>query len=249
MIIIKNNRELEMMRKAGRISALALEAGLEAVKPGTTTEAVNRMIHKVILAEGATPSFLGYGGFPAAACISINEQVIHGIPGPRIIEEGDIVSIDVGACYQGFHGDNAATIGAGCISPQAAKLLEVTKACLYKGIAAARADGRIGDVSSAVQEYAESFGYGVVKEFVGHGVGRDLHESPEVPNYGTAGRGVRLSPGMTIAIEPMVNMGGGGVVVLEDEWTVVSCDGSLSAHFEHSIVVTENGAEILTLAR
>ena len=249
MIIIKNNWELDSMRKAGRISALALEAGLEAVRPGITTAAVNQAIHKVITAEGAIPSFLGYNGFPAAACISVNEEVIHGIPGSRVIEEGDIVSIDVGAIFEGFHGDNAATIGAGKIPPQAAKLLEVTKASLMQAIGVVKPDCRIGDISAAVQEYAESFGYGVVRDFVGHGVGRDLHESPEVPNYGRAGRGVRLSKGMTIAIEPMINAGDWQVEELEDNWTIVSCDRSLSAHFEHTIAVTENGAEILTVAR
>ncbi|WRS27493.1 type I methionyl aminopeptidase [Oscillospiraceae bacterium MB08-C2-2] len=248
MILLKNKSELELMRAAGRISNQALLVGGEAVKPGVSTAHINRLIENYIRSQGAIPSFLGYGGFPASACISINEQVIHGIPGDRIIEEGDIVSIDVGAYYKGFHGDNAATFGAGVISPEARSLLEATKDSLYKGIEAATVGARIGDVSFAVQNHVEQFGYGVVRSFVGHGVGKDMHESPEVPNYGKPGRGVRLAAGMTIAIEPMINIGTHEVKTLSDGWTVVTADGSLSAHFEHSIAITDNGPVILTQA-
>ncbi len=246
MIVLKTSRELELMKQAGRIAARALQEGLLAVKPGVTTLEVNRRIHDCITAMGAKPSFLGYGGFPAAACISINQEVIHGIPGSRVIGEGDIVSIDVGALYKGFHGDNAATIGAGAVSKDAAQLMEVTAEALQRGIAAAGPGGRIGDISAAVQSYAEQFGYGVVRQFVGHGVGAKLHESPEVPNYGTAGRGPRLAAGMTLAIEPMINQGSEDVRVLADGWTVVTADSSLSAHFEHTIAITNDGAVVLT---
>ena len=247
MIVLKTSRELELMKQAGRIAARALQEGLAAVRPGVTTMEINRRIHQTITSYGAKPSFLGYGGFPAAACISVNQEVIHGIPGPRVLREGDIVSIDVGAFYQGFHGDNAATIGVGAVSKEAAQLMAVTAEALNRGIAAAGPGGRIGDISAAVQSYAEQFGYGVVRQFVGHGVGAELHESPEVPNYGKAGRGPRLAAGMTIAIEPMINQGGPDVRVLEDEWTVVTADNSLSAHFEHTIAITNDGAVVLTL--
>ena len=247
MIMLKNKLQLDIMREAGRISARALRVGLEAVRPGVTNRHIDKVIHDYIKRAGAIPSFLGYGGFPAAACISVNEQVIHGVPGDRVIKEGDIVSIDVGAIYQGFHGDNAATVGAGRISEEAKKLLEVTRESLKQAIKQAVIGNRVGDIGHAVQAYAAGFGYGVVREYVGHGVGRDLHESPEVPNYGPPGRGVRLSEGMTLAIEPMVNLGKGGVRVLSDGNTVVTRDGSLSAHFEHTVAITADGPEILTL--
>lgn len=246
MVVLKNKSELEKMRAAGRISAEALRIGGEMVKPGVTTAQIDRAIHKFILSQNAIPSFLGYGGFPASACVSVNNEVIHGIPGGRVIAEGDIVSIDVGAVYQGFHGDNAATFAAGSISQEARKLLEITRECLGKGVAKALADLRIGDISEAVQRHAESNGFSAVRKYVGHGVGRKMHESPEVPNFGKAGRGPRLVPGMTIAIEPMINMGGSDVTVAKDEWTVLTADGSLSAHFEHTVAVTENGPVILT---
>lgn len=246
MISLKTKTELELMRIAGQISAQALLVGGEAVKPGATTAQVNAAIHKFIKSQKAIPSFLGYGGFPASACISINNEVIHGIPGKRVIQQGDIVSIDVGAIYKGFHGDNAATFAAGTAAPEAQKLMDVTRESLYKGIAMVLKDNRIGDVSHAVQAYVEGFGMGVVRKYVGHGVGRELHESPEVPNYGVPGHGPRLVPGMTIAIEPMINSGTGDIEMLADGWTIVTADGSLSAHFEHTVAVTENGPVILT---
>ena len=248
MIAIKNSRELAAMREACRISAKALQIGGAAVEPGVSTLEIDRVIRKYIESEGAKPSFLGYGGFPASACISINETVIHGIPGKRIIRAGDIVSIDVGAYFNGFHGDNAATFGAGDISPEAQRLLDATRESLLEGIRAAQAGNRIGDIGSAVQRYVEVRGYSVVRQFVGHGVGTDLHEDPSVPNFGTPGRGPRLVPGMTIAIEPMVNMGGPDVRILPDGWTTVTTDGKLSAHFEHTIAVTDNGPVIMTVA-
>lgn len=247
MIVLKTHNELELMREACKITALALRAGVEAVQPGRSTMEVNRVVHEVITAHGAVPSFLGYGGFPAAACISINQQVIHGIPSKKtIIAEGDIVSIDVGAFYKGYHGDSAFTVGAGKIDPAVQQLLAATQQCLELGIAQAQAGNRLGDIGAAVQAHAESFGYGVVRDYVGHGVGSKLHEEPEVPNYGTAGKGRRLSSGMTIAIEPMINMKGAGVKTLEDGWTVVTASGLPSAHFEHTVAITDNGPVIMT---
>lgn len=246
MIILKNKTELDAMRTACRLSAAALKAGGEAVQPGVSTKEIDRIIHRFITAAGATPSFLNYGGFPASACISVNNEVIHGIPSHRLIHEGDVVSIDVGAYIGGYHGDNAATFAAGKISETAQKLLDTTRESLHEGIRAAKAGARIGDIGHAVQTYCERRGFGVVREYVGHGVGRDLHEAPDVPNYGTQGRGVRLVPGMTIAIEPMINEKSAGVKVLSDHWTVVTADGGLSAHFEHTIAITSEGPVILT---
>ncbi len=247
MVVLKTQRDLEAMRVAGRISAQALLVGGEAVKPGVSTWDIDQAMHKFIKSQGAVPSFLGYGGFPACACISVNDQVIHGIPShERIIHEGDIVSIDVGACYKGFHGDNAATFAAGKISDEAQKLLDVTKESLVRGIAAALAGNRIGDISNAVQTYVEANGFDVVREYIGHGVGRNLHEEPEVPNFGRQGHGPRLLPGMTIAVEPMVNAKGWEVRRMPDGWTVLTKSGSLSAHFEHTIAITSNGPVILT---
>lgn len=248
MIVLKTANEITQMREAGRVSAQALMAGVAAVAPGKTTMDINRVIDECIRSHGAVPSFLGYGGFPAAACISINDEVIHGIPSKkRVIREGDIVSIDVGAIYKGYHGDNAYTVGAGEISPEVRQLLETTQRCLELGIAAAQAGNRLGDIGQAVQDCAESFGYGVVRDFVGHGIGKKLHEEPEVPNYGTAGKGRRLSSGMTIAIEPMINMKGSGIRELDDGWTIVTTNGLPSAHFEHTVAITDNGPVILTL--
>lgn len=248
MIVLKNKSEIELMKEAGRISAQALIVGGEAVKPGVSTRYLDKLMYDYIKSQGATPSFLNYGGFPATACISINNEIIHGIPGSRIIEEGDIVSIDVGALYKGYHGDNAATFPAGKVSAEAQRLMDVTRESLYIGISQAQSGARLGDIGSAIQNYVEENGFAVVKDFVGHGVGSDLHEDPEVPNYGKAGRGPRLVPGMTIAIEPMVNAVGEGVKVLKDGWTTVTQSGSLSAHFEHSILITDNGPIILTKA-
>ena len=235
------------MREAGRISAMALKVAGEAVEPGVSTWEIDRVARKYIESQGAVPSFLGYGGFPASACISVNNVVIHGIPSKhQIVKAGDIVSIDIGAIYEGYNGDNAYTFPCGDISPEAQRLLDATRESLYEGIAQAKAGNRLGDIGSAVQRYVEARGYSVVRDFVGHGVGAKLHEDPSVPNYGTPGRGVRLLPGMTIAIEPMVNQGGHKVQVQKDGWTTVTRDGKLSAHFEHTVAITPDGPVILT---
>ena len=246
MIAIKNSRELRAMKEACVVSARALQLAGKAIEPGVTTGEVDRIVRHYIESQGATPSFLGYGGFPASACISINDQVIHGIPGKRVIKAGDIVSVDVGACLNGFHGDNAATFAAGEISPDAQALMDATRESLYEGIRAAMAGGRVGDIGAAVQRYVEVRGYSVVRQFVGHGVGTNLHEDPSVPNFGTPGRGPRLLPGMTLAIEPMINAGTGDVRILGDGWTTVTKDGRLSAHFEHTVAITADGPVILT---
>ena len=248
MIVLKTNRELALMREACRISAGALRVAGEAVQPGVTTEEIDRIAYEYIIKQGAKPNFLNYNGFPATACISINDEVIHGIPSKkRVIKEGDIVSIDLGAVLDGYNGDNAATFAAGRISPEAERLINTTRESLYKGIQAAVAGGRIGDISNAVQTYCEERGFSVVRDFVGHGIGTKLHEDPSVPNYGTPGRGVRLLPGMTLAIEPMINAGGYEVRQLSDGWTVKTKDGSLSAHFEHTVAITNDGPKILTV--
>ena len=247
MIVLKTSRELAIMREAGRISAMALKVAGEAVEPGVSTWEIDRVARKYIESQGAVPSFLGYGGFPASACISVNNVVIHGIPSKRqIVKAGDIVSIDIGAMFEGFHGDNAYTFPCGDIAPQAQRLLDATRESLYEGIKQAKARNRLGDIGSTVQRYVEARGYSVVRDFVGHGVGAKLHEDPSVPNYGTPGRGVRLLPGMTIAIEPMVNQGGYEVQVQKDGWTTVTRDGKLSAHFEHTVAITPDGPVILT---
>ncbi|MEG1984282.1 MAG: type I methionyl aminopeptidase [Oscillospiraceae bacterium] len=247
MIVLKTAKELETMKEAGRISAGALRIAKQALKPGVTTAHIDDEVRKYILSQDAIPSFLHYEGFPKTACISINDQVIHGIPdGQTVVCEGDIVSIDVGACYKGFHGDNAATFAVGQVSPKAQKLMDVTLESLKRAVAVAVKGNRIGDISNAVQSYVEQNGFSVVRDFVGHGVGHELHEAPEVPNYGKAGHGIRLVPGMTIAIEPMVNEGTFKVEVLDNDWTVVTKDGGLSAHFEYSIAITDNGPIILT---
>ena len=248
MVTIKTARELSKMKDACRISAEALRVAGEAVKPGVTTYEIDTIVRKYIEKQGATPSFLGYGGFPASACISVNNVVIHGIPSKKhVLKEGDIVSVDVGAYYEGFHGDNAYTFPCGKISANAQALLDATKESLYEGIKKALAGNRIGDIGSAIQQYVEARSYSVVRDFVGHGVGAKLHEDPSVPNYGTPGRGVRLIPGMTIAIEPMINEGTFEVRVLDDEWTTVTKDGKLSAHFEHTVAITPDGPKIMTL--
>lgn len=246
MISVKNKRELQAMREACVISARALKLAGEAVQPGVTTAEIDREIRRYIESTGAKPSFLGYGGFPASACISVNNVVIHGIPDKRVIKAGDIVSVDVGAFYNGYHGDNAATFAAGEVSPEAQALMDATRESLYEGIKAAAAGNRIGDIGAAVQRYVEVRGYSVVRQFVGHGVGANLHEDPSVPNFGTPGRGPRLLPGMTLAIEPMVNAGVSEVKILGDGWTTVTADGRLSAHFEHTIAITPDGPVILT---
>lgn len=249
MIILKNAKEIKDMSEACKLSAEALLVAGDYMKAGVTTKEIDDAIRKFILQAGAKPSFLGYGGFPASACISINNQVIHGIPSAKtVLKDGDIVSVDVGAFYNGYHGDNAYTFAVGEISDEAKTLLRVTEECLMKGIENAKPGNRMGDISAAVQQHAESFGFGVVKTFVGHGVGHNLHEDPEVPNFGTAGKGVRLVKGMTLAIEPMINIVGAGVKTLSDGWTVETLSGSLSAHFENTIVITDDGAKILTKA-
>lgn len=247
MIVLKTSKELSALRRAGQITAQALQVGGKAVVPGATTGEIDRIIKEFIVSKGAKPSFLGYDGFPGSACISVNDQIIHGIPGKRKIEEGDIVSIDVGAFFDGYHGDSAATFAAGNAGENAKALMEATEKSLRAGIAAAQAGARIGDIGHAVQSLVEPLGYGVVREFVGHGVGKDLHEAPEVPNYGRAGHGPRLMPGMVIAIEPMINEKSPAIKVLDDGWTVVTADRGLSAHFEHTIAITETGPVILTL--
>lgn len=247
MIVLKTARELGIMREACRISAQALELIGKAIEPGVTTAELDRLAEKFILSQGAVPNFKNYHGYPATACISINNEVIHGIPtGKRKIKEGDIVSVDLGALFDGYHGDNAATFACGDISDEAQRLINATKESLYEGIKMARAGGRIGDISNAIQSYVEARGYSVVRDFVGHGVGTSLHEAPEVPNFGTAGRGVRLMPGMTLAIEPMINIGTHEVKVMPDGWTVLTKDGSLSAHFEHTVAITPEGPQIMT---
>ena len=247
MIVLKTNRELALMREACRISAGALKAAGEAVQPGVTTAEIDRIAYEYIKKQGANPNFLHLYDFPATACISINDEVIHGIPSKkRVIKEGDIVSIDLGAELEGYNGDNAATFAAGKISPEAQRLCDVTRESLYEGISKALAGGRLGDIGWAIQNYCEQRGYGVVRSFTGHGIGRKVHEDPSVPNYGTPGRGVRLLPGMTIAIEPMINQGVPGVKTMSDGWTVKTADGKLSAHFEHTIAITSNGPVILT---
>ena len=249
MIVLKTVRELSIMREACRISAGALKLIGQAIEPGVTTAELDRMAEKYIRSEGAVPNFLNYNGYPATACISINNEVIHGIPtASRKIQAGDIVSVDLGAMFNGYHGDNAATFACGDVSAEAKRLMDTTRESLYEGIRAARAGSRIGDISFAIQSYVEARGYSVVREYVGHGVGTSLHEAPEVPNFGTAGRGIRLMPGMTLAIEPMINIGKPDVKVLPDGWTVITKDGSLSAHFEHTIAVTSDGPQIMTLA-
>lgn len=247
MIVLKTSKELTLMREACRISAGALKVAGDAVEPGITTAEIDKIAYDYIIKAGATPAFLNYGGFPATACISINNEIVHGIPSEkRIIRSGDIVSIDLGAAINDYVGDNAATFACGEISAQAKRLCDTTRESLYEGISKAVAGGRLGDIGSAIQKYCEARGYSVVREFTGHGIGTKLHEDPSVPNFGTAGRGVRLLPGMTIAIEPMINMGTRKVKVMPNGWTVKTKDGELSAHFEHTIAITSDGPKIMT---
>ena len=248
MVVLKTARELAIMKEACVISAQALKLIGEAVEPGVSTLELDTLAEKFIRSKGARPNFKGLYGFPATACISINNEVIHGIPAKnRIIRAGDIVSVDLGAEFEGYNGDNAATFACGDVSDEAKRLMEVTKESLYEGIRHALPGGRVGDISAAVQQYVESRGYSVVRKYVGHGVGTSLHEAPEIPNFGVSGRGVRLVPGMTIAIEPMVNAGSYDVKVMPDGWTVLTSDGSLSAHFEHTVAITADGPKIMTL--
>ncbi len=247
MIKLKNSEQLELMKKAGRITGEALYLAGEAVKEGVSTLMLDKIVRAHIESQGAKPSFLGYAGFPASACISVNDEVIHGIPSEKkILKEGDIVKIDVGAFYKGFHGDSARTYAVGKVSAEAEKLIEATKESFYKGAEKAVIGNRIGDISSAIEEHVLKSGFSVVRSYVGHGVGHELHEDPEVPNYGVPGRGARLSAGMTLAIEPMVNVGTYAVRVLGDKWTVVTADGKLSAHYENTVAITEDGPLMLT---
>ena len=248
MISLKSPREIECMRRAGRLTAQARALAGSLVRPGVTTHEIDTAVRKFIESHGAKPSFLGYGGFKGSACISVNEEVIHGIPGPRKLQEGDIVSVDVGAFLDGFHGDCAATFPCGQVSGEALELIRVTEQSFWEGIKLARAGSRVFDISHAVQQYVESHGCSVVRDFVGHGVGAKLHEPPEVPNFGPAGHGPRLQPGMTIAVEPMVCAGDWRVKVLKDGWTTVSADGSLTAHYENTILITDGEPEVLTWA-
>ena len=248
MIQLKNSLQIKDMKEAGRITGEALLLAREHVREGISTYELDKLIREHIERSGAKPSFLGYGGFPASACISINDEVIHGIPSKkRILQDGDIVKVDVGAFYRGFHGDAARTIPVGKVSDEALRLISVTRKSFFDGVDALKAGGRIGDVGSAIQNTVESNGFSVVKKYIGHGVGRELHESPDVPNFGTAGRGVRLCTGMTLAIEPMVNIGGSEVIELDDGWTVKTRDGSLSAHYENTVALTSEGVMIFTL--
>ena len=246
MITLKSSHEIDLMRQAGKITAAARALAGEMVKPGVTTQEIDKAVEAFIRKQGAVPSFLGYSGYPASACISVNDEVIHGIPGNRVLQEGDIVSIDVGAYIGGFHGDCAATFACGQISEEAQKLIDVTRQSFFEGIKFAKEGNRVQDISAAVQTYVESHGFSVVREFVGHGVGAHLHESPEIPNFGRSGRGPRLLRGMTLAIEPMVNLGGAAILQLNDGWTVKTRDGKLSAHYENTILVTDGEPEILT---
>ena len=247
-IIVKSPRQIEFMREAGKITAGARSIARQAIEAGVTTAEIDKEVYNFIIKSGATPSFLNYGGFPGSACISVNEELIHGIPGKRIVRMGDIVSVDVGAKIHGFHGDCAGTYPCGEVSEETKRLIEVTRQSFFEGIKYAKAGNRLGDISAAIQEYVERHGFSIVREYVGHGIGADLHEDPSVPNYGKAGRGPRLVKGMTLAVEPMVNMGAAAIRVLDDDWTVVTKDGSLCAHYENTILITDGEPEILTRA-
>lgn len=246
MIIIKTERELELMRTAGRIVALAHQSVKQHVKPGITLKQLDKIVEDVIIDQGAIPSFKGYGGFPASSCISVNDTIVHGIPNDTVLKDGDIVSIDIGACYKGYHGDSAWTYPVGTISCEAQKLLEVSEQALYAGLEMAIAGNRLSDISNAIENSVKEYNYGIPRQYTGHGIGKSLHEDPIVPNYGLAGQGPVLKPGMTIAVEPMINIGTDKSYVLSDDWTVKTKDQSLSAHFEHTIAIHEDGYEILT---
>ena len=249
MIFIKNDKEINLMREAGKIVAETLLLIEEKVRPGITTAELDRIAEEFITKHGARPSFKGLYDFPASLCISVNEQVVHGIPGGYALKDGDIISVDCGAYLNGFHGDAARTFGVGNISEEARKLIEVTKESFFKGIEYAKVDNRLTDISHGIQSYIESQGFSVVRDFVGHGIGRVVHEDPEVPNFGKPGKGPRLVKGMALAIEPMVNVGSYKVKTLSNDWTVVTSDGSLSAHYENTIVILPDGPEILTLIK
>ena len=246
MITLKSSHEIDMMRRAGKITAAARAVARDMVKPGVTTQQIDEAVYEFITSQGATPSFLHYNGFPASACISVNDEVIHGIPGKRVLREGDIVSVDVGACIGGFHGDCAGTYPCGQVSDEAMRLIRVTQESFFEGLKYAREGYRVSDIGAAVQAYVEANGFSVVREFVGHGIGRQLHESPEVPNYGKPGHGPRLLRGMTLAVEPMVNMGKAAIRQMADGWTVKTADGKYAAHYENTIYITAGDPELLT---
>lgn len=246
MIIIKSDPEVDLMRQAGRITAGARTVARQMVEPGVTTRQINREVHKFITKSGASPCFMTDGGFPTAACISVNDEIIHGIPGDRVLHEGDIVSVDVGARYRGFNGDCAGTFPCGKCSDEALRLIRITRQSFFEGIQFARVGYRISDIGHAIQEYAESYGYSLVREYVGHGVGRNMHEAPEIPNYGAPGHGPKLLRGMTIAVEPMVNAGTAAIRQMSDGWTVKTRDGKYAAHYENTILITAGEPEILT---
>lgn len=249
-VTIKSPREIELMRKAGEILAATHEELKAALHPGMSTLDVDRLGEKIIRGYGCIPSFKNYNGYPASICVSVNDEVVHGIPNKhRILQEGDIVSLDAGVIYKGYHSDAARTYGVGKISPEAQKLIDVTKQSFFEGIKFAKAGNHLNDISKAIQEYAESFGYGVVRDLVGHGIGTHLHEDPEVPNFAMKRRGLLLSPGMTLAVEPMINGGRPDVVWMDDDWTVVTDDNTLSAHYENTILITEGIPEILSLPK
>jgi len=246
MITLKSPHEIELMRRAGKITAAARAFAGEMVRPGVTTQEIDSALEKFFRKHGAVPSFLHYNGYPASACISVNDEIIHGIPGKRVLQEGDIVSIDVGAYIGGFHGDCAATFACGRISPEAQDLIDVTRQSFFEGIRFAKEGQRLLDISAAIQTYVESHGYSIVREYVGHGIGTQMHESPEIPNYGHPGRGPRLLRGMTLAIEPMVNAGTAAIKQMPDGWTVKTLDGKWAAHYENTILITDGEPEILT---
>ncbi|WP_018924650.1 type I methionyl aminopeptidase [Salsuginibacillus kocurii] len=248
MIICKTDRELDIMREAGRIVAITHQELQKHIRPGITTGDLDAIADKKIREHDATPSFKGYGGFTGSICASVNEELVHGIPGDRVLNEGDIISIDVGAHYKGYHGDSAWTYPVGSISNDDQKLLDVTEASLFKGLEEAKPKERLSNISHAIQSYVEPFGFSIVREYVGHGVGQELHEDPQIPHFGPPGKGPRLKPGMVLAVEPMVNAKERHVHTLEDDWTVVTSDGANCAHFEHTIAITTTGFEILTKA-
>ena len=246
MITLKSAHEIDLMRRAGKITAAARALAGEMVRPGVTTQEIDHAVEHFIRKQGAVPSFLHYHGYPASACISVNDEVIHGIPGKRVLQEGDIVSVDVGAYIGGFHGDCAATFACGQISQEAQELIDVTRQSFFEGIKFAKEGHRLQDISAAIQSYVESHGCSIVREYVGHGVGAEMHESPEIPNYGHPGRGPRLLRGMTLAIEPMVNAGSAAIKLMPDGWTVRTLDGKWAAHYENTVLITDGEPEILT---
>ncbi|MBE6032607.1 MAG: type I methionyl aminopeptidase [Clostridiales bacterium] len=247
MIIMKSPDEIRLMAESGRVTARILRELADLIRPGITTAAIDEFVEKTILSEGMIPAFKGYSGYPASACVSVNEQVVHGIPGRRKLKEGDIVSVDVGTIYQGYYSDAARTYAVGAVSEDAAHLIRATEESFFEGLKYCRPGFRLSDVSSAIQRHAEAAGCSVVRDFVGHGIGRAMHEEPQIPNYGPPGRGPKLQPGMCLAIEPMINAGSWKVKVLEDDWTVVTVDGSLSAHYENTVVITEDEPLLLTI--